>query len=90
MSTQEKSPAAENRLKEHLFGMWEQAMLEIGFMAPDMTQHMMLGFRRIFGRGQFTEDDVHILMGVARQARWCAGERRRLEALVQTRGAQTP
>ena len=33
---------------------------------------MMLGIRRIFGRGQLSEDDVSILMGVARQSMWAA------------------
>jgi len=31
---------------------------------------MMLGVRRIFARGALSEDDVRILMGIARQALW--------------------
>ncbi|MBU4198916.1 MAG: RNA methyltransferase [Verrucomicrobia bacterium] len=69
---QEKSPEAPSAMKERLFAMWEQALLEIGFMEDDKAQHMMLGVRRIFSRGQLTEDDVRILMGIARQTRWCA------------------
>ena len=70
----EKSPDATSRLKERMFAMWEQALLDIGFMKQDKAMHMMLGLRRIFSRGQLTEDDVRILMGIARQAKWCAGE----------------
>jgi tRNA C32,U32 (ribose-2'-O)-methylase TrmJ len=33
---------------------------------------MMLGLRRILGRGRLTVDDVHILMGMARQSSWAA------------------
>ena len=72
--TGEKSPAADTRTKEHMFKMWEEALLQIGFMEPDKAQHMMLGVRRIFSRGKLTEDDVRILMGIARQTLWCAGQ----------------
>ncbi|MFA7158816.1 MAG: RNA methyltransferase [Kiritimatiellia bacterium] len=70
----EKSPQADTRTKEQMFKMWEKALLEIGFMGPDKAQHMMLGVRRIFARGAFSADDVRILMGIARQASWCAGQ----------------
>jgi len=71
----EKSAAAPSRMKELMFAMWEKALLDIGFMEPDKKHHMMLGVRRIFSRGKLTEDDVRILMGIARQAAWCAGQR---------------
>jgi tRNA/rRNA methyltransferase len=69
----EKSPDANARMKEQMFAMWAQALLDIGFMEPDKAHHMMLGVRRIFSRGKLTEDDVRILMGIARQTAWCAG-----------------
>jgi tRNA C32,U32 (ribose-2'-O)-methylase TrmJ len=34
---------------------------------------MMLALRRILGRGPLTEDDVRILMGIAKQSIWAAG-----------------
>jgi len=75
----EKSPDADTRMKEHMFAMWQDALLKIGFMETDKARHMMLGLRRIFSRGKLTEDDVRILMGIARQTLWCAeqtGEKR--------------
>lgn len=75
----EKSPEASARMKEHMFTMWENALLRIGFMEPDKARHMMLGVRRIFARGRLTEDDVRILMGIARQTLWC-GEQWRKKA----------
>lgn len=66
----EKSPLADSRLKERMFTMWEQTLLEIGFMEPEKSQHMMLGLRRIFARGALSVDDVRILMGIVRQTRW--------------------
>lgn len=68
----EKSVAASAATKERMFAMWEQALLAIGFMSADKAQHMMLGVRRIFSREGLTEDDVRILMGIARQTLWCA------------------
>jgi TrmH family RNA methyltransferase len=72
----EKSPEATSAMKEQMFKMWEQSLLEIGFMEDDKAQHMMLGVRRIFARGRLTEDDIRILMGIARQTHWCASQRR--------------
>lgn len=72
----EKSPLAESGMKERMFAMWEQILLEIGFMEPAKAQHMMLGVRRIFSRGALSEDDVRILMGIARQTGWNANRSR--------------
>ena len=66
----EKSPDADTRMKERMFAMWEDMLLRTGFMEPDKARHMMLGVRRIFSRGKLTEDDVRILMGIARQTLW--------------------
>lgn len=73
----EKSPEAPSHLRERMFAMWRQSLLAIGFMKKDKADHMMMGLRRIFSRGKLTEDDVRILMGVARQTLWTA---RRFEA----------
>ncbi len=72
----EKSPLAESAMKERMFAMWQELLLEIGFMEPAKARHMMLGIRRIFARGVLSEDDVRILMGIARQTRWYADRQR--------------
>ncbi|RLC08954.1 MAG: RNA methyltransferase, partial [Deltaproteobacteria bacterium] len=71
---EEKSPIATNDLRERMFGMWLKLLLRIGFMDHNKSSHMMQGFRRIMGRGAVTEDDVRIMMGVARQSEWAIGE----------------
>jgi TrmH family RNA methyltransferase len=68
----EKSPVAPAALRERMFAMWEEVLLEIGFMEREKALHMMLGVRRIFSRGPLSEDDCRILMGIARQMRWKA------------------
>jgi tRNA/rRNA methyltransferase len=67
---EEKSPLAESELRERMFDMWRELLLKIGFMDHSKSSHMMQGFRRIMGRGALTEDDVRIMMGVARQTDW--------------------
>jgi tRNA/rRNA methyltransferase len=66
----EKSPPAPHAMRERLFAMWREMLLDVGFMDEHKADHMMLGLRRVFGRGAVTEDDVHIVMGVARQVGW--------------------
>jgi TrmH family RNA methyltransferase len=70
----EKSPEASSALRERMFAMWEHTLLEIGFMEPEKSQHMMLGLRRILSRSTLTDADVRILMGIARQTQWCADQ----------------
>ncbi len=72
--SEEKYPEASSEQRERMFAIWEQTLLDIGFMEAEKAQHMMLGLRRILSRGQLTDADVRILMGIARQAQWCAGE----------------
>jgi tRNA/rRNA methyltransferase len=68
----EKSEPALSERKLQLTDMWRAMLLEVGFMKEDKADHMMQGIQRIFSRGVFTDDDVSIMMGVARQARWAA------------------
>lgn len=70
--SREKTPEAPAHLRERMFEMWQESLLAIGFMKPDKAAHMMLGLRRILGRGPLTVDDVKILMGMARQTLWMA------------------
>ena len=69
---EEKSEEAPSGLRERMFGLWRDTLLDIGFMKDDKAEHMMLGLRRILSRGTLTVDDVKILMGIARQASWAA------------------
>lgn len=68
--TVEKSPECPTQTREHMFRMWRQMLLDIGFMNHQQADHMMLGIRRIFSRAPLTTDDVNILMGIARQMEW--------------------
>ncbi len=69
---EEKSDDAPSALRERMFAIWRDMMLDVGFMEPEKADHMMMGLRRVFGRGVQTVDDVKIMMGIARQAQWAA------------------
>ena len=68
----EKSDLAPAGHRIQMMKMWRKLLLEIGFMKDDKADHMMQGVQRIFTRGAVTLDDVHILMGMARQAEWAS------------------
>jgi tRNA/rRNA methyltransferase len=68
----EKSLPAVALHKHKLMDKWREMLLLIGFMKEDKADHMMQGVQRIFSRGVYSEDDVAIMMGVARQADWAA------------------
>ncbi len=69
---EEKSPPCQGLQRQRLLELWRSAMLSVGFMKEDKADHMMQGFQRIFSRGVKTEDDAHIMMGVARQSEWAS------------------
>ena len=71
---EEKSPEAPSVMRERMFDLWRETLLEIGFMKDDKADHMMMGLRRILSRGKLTRDDVNIMMGIARQAMWASGK----------------
>ena len=59
---------------ERLFDIMRGALLKIGFLDSENPEHMLLAFRRIFGRGGLEEKDVRILTGMFRQIEWYAKE----------------
>jgi len=70
----EATPPATFEAKERLFDAWDQCMQDVGFCPNDKRPHMMMGLRRIFSRGELSENDVKILLGLARQCSWAAGK----------------
>ena len=68
----EKAPPAPQAQKRQLMKNWAQMLEDIRFMKSEQADHFMQGFQRVFSRGVFTRDDAALLLGVARQASWCA------------------
>jgi len=71
---EEGSPEADGKMRERLYEAWSDMMLETGFCEIEKLEHMMLGLRRILSRGKLTDNDVKILLGLAKQSRWCAAQ----------------
>ncbi|MCC5845721.1 MAG: hypothetical protein JJU05_15845 [Verrucomicrobia bacterium] len=68
----ERSPPAAHAFRERMFDTWAETCLSTGFCDEDKLNHMMMGLRRIFSRGAVTENDVKIMLGLARQCDWAA------------------
>ncbi|MBU3650155.1 MAG: RNA methyltransferase [Limnohabitans sp.] len=57
---------------EHVAGMlahWETALVEIGFLDPASPKKLMPRLQQLFNRAQLTEEEIHILRGIAKQMR---------------------
>lgn len=76
----EKTPPASHAFRERMFDCWEQTMKDIQFCPDEKLDHMMLGLRRVLSRGELSENDVKIMMGLARQASWAANHSRTKDA----------
>jgi tRNA/rRNA methyltransferase len=70
IAPQEFHPEAPHEMRERFFAMWAELMRDTGFFDDETSEHMMMAFRRIFGRGKFTVADANIMMGVVRQTQW--------------------
>ena len=45
---------------------WQQTLADIGFFDPDVPRKLMPRLQQLLNRAQLTEEEVHILRGVAR------------------------
>jgi tRNA/rRNA methyltransferase len=59
---------------ERLFDIMRPSLLKIGFLDSENPEHMLLAFRRIFGRAGLEDKDVRILTGMFRQIEWYANQ----------------
>jgi tRNA/rRNA methyltransferase len=77
---------AEGEHVERLFDIMRTSLLKIGFLDSENPEHMLLAFRRIFGRAGLEEKDVRILTGMFRQIEWYAKEGRKVVQEKERRG----
>jgi tRNA/rRNA methyltransferase len=73
---------------ERLFDIMRNSLLKIGFLDSENPEHMLLAFRRIFGRAGLEEKDVRILTGMFRQIEWYAKEGWRVVQDKEQRGVK--
>ncbi len=72
--SEESADEAPTELRERMFDLWRDMMVETEFVHDQKLDHMMMGLRRIFNRGKLTVPDCKILMGLAKQSLWVADQ----------------
>jgi tRNA/rRNA methyltransferase len=55
---------------------WEQALTQIGFLDPESPKKLMPRLNQLFNRANLSEDEIHILRGVAKQMMLSASHNR--------------
>ena len=59
-------PAADVRAVQGLLDHWRQALDDIGYLDPAAPKKLMPRLNQLFNRAQLTDEEVHILRGIAR------------------------
>ena len=57
----ERAEEADSQLRERMFDLWREMMIQTEFTHNQKLDHMMMGLRRIFSRGKLTVPDAKIL-----------------------------
>jgi tRNA/rRNA methyltransferase len=63
---QTPAPQADAQAVAGLLAHWQQSLVDIGFLDPQAPKKLMPRLQQLFNRAQLTEEEVHILRGVAR------------------------
>jgi tRNA/rRNA methyltransferase len=57
---------ADGAAVQGLLAHWEQSLVDIDFLDPDAPRKLMPRLNQMFNRAQLSDEDVHILRGIAR------------------------
>jgi tRNA/rRNA methyltransferase len=57
---------ADARAVQGLLGHWQQALIAVGYLDPDAPKKLMPRLNQLLNRAQVTDEEVHILRGIAR------------------------
>lgn len=66
--TVESKKMADSTQVNGLLKHWEEMMLEIGYLNPDLPMKLMPRMQQIFNRAQLRDEEINILRGIARAA----------------------
>jgi tRNA/rRNA methyltransferase len=61
-------PWADAQAVTGLLAHWQQTLVEIGFLDPHMPKKLMPRLQQLLNRAELTQEEVHILRGIARAA----------------------
>jgi len=45
---------------------WQQSLTDIGFLDPESPKKLMPRLNQLFNRAQVTQEEIHILRGIAK------------------------
>ncbi len=62
------APWADAAAVQGLLQHWEQTLVQIGFLEPSAPKKLMPRLQQLLNRAQLTQEEVHILRGIARAA----------------------
>jgi tRNA/rRNA methyltransferase len=60
------TPRADAVAVDGLLGHWQRTLVDIGFLDPAAPKRLLPRLRRLMHRAQLTDEEVHILRGIAR------------------------
>ena len=58
--------AADAQAVAGMLGHWERSLVEIGFLDPEAPKKLMPRLQQLFNRAQPTQEEIHILRGIAK------------------------
>ena len=65
-ATSVPSPLADTQQLAGLLEHWQQSLTDIGFLDPDAPKKLMPRLNQLFNRAQVTQEEIHILRGIAK------------------------
>ena len=63
---QEPTPLADAQQLAGLLDHWQQSLTDIGFLDPEAPKKLMPRLNQLFNRAQVTQEEIHILRGIAK------------------------
>jgi len=63
---QQPTPLADAQQLAGLLGHWQQSLTDIGFLDPEAPKKLMPRLNQLFNRAQVTQEEIHILRGIAK------------------------
>jgi tRNA/rRNA methyltransferase len=62
----EPIPLADAQQLAGLLDHWQQSLTDIGFFDPEAPKKLMPRLNQLFNRAQVTQEEIHILRGIAK------------------------
>jgi tRNA/rRNA methyltransferase len=66
VAVQEPTPLADAQQLAGLLDHWQQSLMDIGFLDPEAPKKLMPRLNQLFNRAQVTQEEIHILRGIAK------------------------